>query len=356
VRRFHVPRDAGQAIAIMVLSMSVVVMTAGIAVDGGYALVQRRTAQNAADFSALAGSRIVAIWIADNTNDGTDANVKSAINAALASNGGATVTYGATGSPVYVSEDGSVLGYVGSGTIPSFSVGIRVTVTKSWAPYFLKILGVSGWSASATATARGGYYAQRIPGAVFPAGIAEAFFNHRQPCSAGAINTTDSNDACYPKKLTPGTLNVPGGFGWLKFGCDGYGLGQAPPANTDGCATNLGFLQQQIGPPANSYGCCDTVGQPGSPDRIGSLPGNKTPADCSYWIATGKTLPVPVWDYAGGTGSNAWYHIVGYTGFQITDCDGGKSLSGVWRQPFFLGPTTTAPGFAGAPLAVQLIK
>jgi hypothetical protein len=67
-------------------------------------------------------------------------------------------------------------------------------------------------------------------------------------------------------------------------------------------------------------------------------------------------LPIAVWDYAGGTGSNAYYHIVGYTGFQITDCNGGKDIEGVWRQPFWLGPTTTDPGFAGAPLAVQLVQ
>jgi hypothetical protein len=27
-----------------------------------------------------------------------------------------------------------------------------------------------------------------------------------------------------PQHFTPDDLNVPGGFGWLKFGCDGYDL------------------------------------------------------------------------------------------------------------------------------------
>jgi hypothetical protein len=189
---------------------------------------------------------------------------------------------------------------------------------------------------------------------MFPAGIAEAFFNNRQPCS-GPVSA-DSHSPCKPQQLTPGTLNVPGGFGWLKFGCEGYGLGQTSPDNAGGCQVNTGFLQDQIGPPGKTYGCCDQVGLPGSLDRIGSLPGNKAAADCTALVASQETVPIAVWDYAGEEGSHAWYHIVGFTGFQITDCNGGKDLKGVWRQPFYIGPTTTTPGFAGAALAVQLVK
>ncbi len=98
------------------------------------------------------------------------------------------------------------------------------------------------------------------------------------------------------------------------------------------------------------------MGLPGSLDQIGSLPGNKASADCTYYIDNKVTVTVPVWDKAGGTGQNAWYHIVGFTGFQITACDGGKDIEGVYRQPMWYGPTTTSPGFAGAPLAVQLIR
>jgi hypothetical protein len=156
--------------------------------------------------------------------------------------------------------------------------------------------------------------------------------------------------------LTPGDLNVPGGFGWLKFGCEGYGLGQVAPANDGGCQTNKPFLQTEIGPPGRSYGCCTQTGLPGSADKIGSLPGNKASADCSYYIQHQSVVTIAVWDKAGGTGANAWYHIVGFTGFQITSCDGAKSVDGVWRQPMLVGPTTTTPGFAGQALAVQLVR
>ncbi len=85
--------------------------------------------------------------------------------------------------------------------------------------------------------------------------------------------------------LTSGGLNLPGGFGWLKFGCypghDAVGDGQS-------CSDSQGFLQDEIGdngpnenlPPGNSYGCCGAIPS-GSVLDIGSLPGNK-PADLTY--------------------------------------------------------------------------
>ena len=157
-------------------------------------------------------------------------------------------------------------------------------------------------------------------------------------------------------------MNVPGGFGWLKFGatdqCTGYGLGMDPD---DGCDPDAGFLNTEIGPPSKSFGCCDKVnGGPSTDanpiDRIGSLPGNKVSADCTYYIDNKIVVTVPVWDTAGGTGNNAYYHIIGFSGFEITGCPGAKNLTGVWRRAVFQGPTTNTPGFAGAPLAVQLIK
>ena len=97
---------------------------------------------------------------------------------------------------------------------------------------------------------------------------------------------------------------------------------------------------------------------PGSADLIGSLPGNKVSADCSYWIDDEITVTVPIWDTAGGTGQNGYYHIVGFAGFQITACQGGKDVEGVWRKAFFQGPTTTTPSNPGVPqaLGIQLVR
>jgi hypothetical protein len=344
-------------IALFALVLTVIVLVVGLVIDGGNALVQRRGSQNAADFAALAGARIVAEWVGGDAVNGTDANVVAAMTNAIADNDATPLVFGPPTGPRYVDGAGSLLGYVGTGAIPASTAGVKVWTDRSWRPYFLGIIGVSSWTASAEATATGGFsLAPPTPGTLFPVGISTSFFQTYPFCS-GPVSTNPS-DPCYPQHLTPGNLNVPGGFGWLKFGCDGYGLGQDPPANIGGCAESKPFLQGEIGPPSKSYGCCTVVGLPGSLDRIGSLPGNKVSADCSYYIDNEITVTVPIWDTAGGTGSNGWYHIVGYAGFQITGCSGGKDIEGVWRKAFFTGPTTTTPGPAGVPqnLGVQLVR
>ncbi|MEP7378181.1 MAG: pilus assembly protein TadG-related protein [Chloroflexota bacterium] len=346
-------RQSGQVLVLFAISLTVIISVAGLAVDGGNGLTQRRNAQNTADFAALAGARIVAEWISGDLANGTDTNVRAAIQRTVDANGGDALSFGAPNGPRYIAEDGAEIGYIGSGSIPADAVGVRVTADRAFPTFFLRVAGINTWTAGATATARGGYATGAPSGGLFPAGIALAFFQTYPFC----VGEVGSSESCDPQHLTPGSLNVPGGFGWLKFGCNGYGLGQDPPANSGGCSENKPFLQNEIGPPSNSYGCCTKVGLSGSADLIGSLPGNKVSADCSYWIEQKSTLVVPVWDYAGGTGSNGWYHIVGFAGFQITGCSGGKDLEGVWRKAFFEGPVTSqSNGLPFQSLGVQLIR
>jgi len=365
-------RQNGQILILFALMGTVLIASVGLVLDGGYALSQRRASQNASDFAALAGARVLSEFVAGDTNNGTDANVKLAIENTININRGAPITYGSPSGPVYVNTNGTIVpsvgaagSFVGNGIIPTGAVGVQVTSTRTWHPAFLSILGFGNWSAAATATAKGGYAAGGPGGNVFPAGVGTCFFGpdpsicpnapQKTPC-AGPINTTNPADPCYSQNLTPGNLNVPGGFGWLKFGatgkCSGYGLGMD---TNNGCQESAPFLQSEIGPPPNSYGCCTKVGLGGA-DKIGSLPGNKASADCSYYVTNQTVVVVPVWDVAGGTGANAWYHIVGFAGFQITGCPGAKNLSGVWRQAVFLGPTVSTLPFKGASLAVQLIQ
>jgi hypothetical protein len=347
-------RGRGQILVLFAGSLVAIILAIGLVVDGGNALAQRRGAQNAADFGAMAGARVIAEWVGGDLANGTDANVRDAITNAVVGNGGVAPVYLLADSPQYVNSNGAIVGAVGNGVIPASAAGVTVGASRSWRPYFLGIVGVSNWTASANATAKGGYCLDCAPppGTLFPVGIAQAYFTTYQSCSGPVSNIV--GDPCYPVHLTPGNLNVPGGFGWLKFGCAGFGLGQG---SNGGCDNNKPFLQTEIGPPSDSFGCCTAVGQ-GGLDRIGSLPGNKVSADCSYYIDNQIVVTVPIWDTAGGTGSNGWYHIIGFAGFQLTACEGGKDIEGVWRRPFFTGPTTTtAPvGNIPAPLAIQLVR
>jgi hypothetical protein len=347
----------GQMVVLFALVLSLIVFCVGLVIDGGVGLSQRRAAQNASDFASMAGARIVAEFIGGDSVNGTDANVQAAITRSVSANGGAPITFGAPNGPRYIDGTGTPGAYVGSGTLPSNAVGVTVTTNRSWRPFFLGIFGVTNWSTIAGATALGGFsQAGPTPGTLFPVGISSSFFSTYPKCDGPVSNTP--RDPCYPQHLTPGNLNVPGGFGWLKFGCDGYGLGQDPPANAGGCSNSKPFLQGEIGPPSKTYGCCTKVGLPGSLDRIGSLPGNKASADCTYYIDNKVLITVPIWDTAGGNGSNAWYHIIGFAGFQLTGCSGGKDIEGVWREIFTQGPVSSTPGNPSVPqaLGVQLVR
>ena len=55
-------------------------------------------------------------------------------------------------------------------------------------------------------------------------------------------------------------------------------------------------------------------------------------------------------------GAGGWYHIIGFAGFQITECEGGKNIAGVWRKAFSTGPTTASSPGTWASLAVQLVE
>ena len=344
----------GQIVVLTGLSLALIVFAAGLVIDGGTGLAQRRAAQNASDFAAIAGARVVAYTVAGDTVNGTDANVITAMTNAADENEAEPLTFGAPDGPQYIGWDGTLLGYVGDG-MPAGAAGVTVETSREWDTFFVRLFGFDQWSTNATATARGGYAAVTPPvGGLFPAGISTSFFEAFPPCD-GDISS-DPSDPCYPKQLTPGNLNVPGGFGWLKYGCNGYGLGQDTAISGE-CEENVPFMNQQMGPPPNSFGCCSQVGVSG-PDKIGSVPGNKVSVDCSYYIDNEVTVYVPVWDIADGNGSNAWYHIVGFAGFQITECNGGKDIAGVWRQLFSYGPVGSTPpgGFEGGSLGIQLMN
>jgi hypothetical protein len=348
-------RPRGQIVALFALASAAIIVTVGLAMDGGFALAQRRGSQNASDFAALAGARVIAQWVGGDTVNGTDANVVAAITNSIQANGGTPLTFGAPDGPVYVTTDGTANGFVGSvsgGAIPANTAGVSVGSSRSWSPFFLGLIGVHNWTASTVATARGGFSLAGPAGNVFPAGVSQATYD-TFPLCGGDVGSSPS---CDPVHLTPGTLNIPGGFGWLKFGvagkCTGFGLGMID----DGCDTSKPFLQSEIGPPANSYGCCTAVTHgPPPTDRIGNLPGNKVSADCTYYIDNKITVTVPIWDVAGGTGANGWYHIVGFAGMQLTACDGGKDIEGVLRQLILPGPTTTAPQPKGTSLGIELV-
>jgi hypothetical protein len=300
----------GQALTLFALALTAIVLGAAVVVDGGYAFAQRRQAQNAVDFAAMAGTRIVGQALTGNPpGSGTAANVENAILAALTANDATLV------SAKYVDETGSTLGdIVGAASIPRTAFGVVVEARADWEPFFLGVIGITDWVASASATAI--TPGASIGGGVMPVGIEQNTYDGLTACPITDL------DSCIDQKLTSGVLNIPGGFGWLKFGIQGQGgkcdwassLGMKPT----GCDSSKTFLDSQIGPPANSHGCCTAVGLPGSEDKIGSLTGNEW-GDLSFYIENRIPIWVPVYsDPPGKGGANGYYDIVGFGAMVFT--------------------------------------
>ena len=382
-------QQRGQVLALFVGILIPLVLLVGLAVDGGYAYVQRRAAQNGSDLASLAGANQIAVSLGEVGAGGTplhDCDVRKAIDRVIAANAVLPIpasTYGTPAGPQYVTGAGAVLQAVTydsscANTIPSTAMGVQVGVSRTWHTFFLGIVGMSSWTASATSTARAGYLAAPPAGSVFPMGLPSNSFvpsvtGHFVLCPPGS-NPVSQGGTC-PDQTLDGSdkasgQNDPGNFGWLKFGqansCAGFGLGMYTAANDPGgsylggCPNGApsGFLQDEIN--GNSHGCCSAPSGGAAPaDRIGGDQGHngKGGDNCSAIIASKATYLLPVWDATGGNGNSVWYHIVGFAGFQITACDGGKNATGVWRAPIFPGPVsgTGTPGPYSI-LGVELVR
>ena len=87
-------RERGQMLVIVALGLTVLIAMAGLIIDGGMALSNRRQVQNAADAASLAGTRVLGLdlkWRADNRPPpapfaNVDQAVCDAINDALVYN------------------------------------------------------------------------------------------------------------------------------------------------------------------------------------------------------------------------------------------------------------------------------
>ena len=184
-----VRRERGQFLVLFALASTAIILAVGLTIDGGYAFAQRRGSQNASDFAALAGARVVSEFVGGDLANGTDANVKAAITNAIAANGATALTFGSPNGPIYTTKTGTPNGFVGSGVggaIPAGTAGVSVTSSKTWTPFFLGVIGVSNWTASSTATAKGGWSLAGPPGDVFPAGVSKATYDTYPTCSGSS--------------------------------------------------------------------------------------------------------------------------------------------------------------------------
>ena len=194
----------GQVMALFALALTALVLGVGIVVDGGFAFAQRRVAQNAADFAAMAGTRIVGLDKTGRPALATD--VTDAIDSVLEANDAELV------SAQYVDAAGNALGHV---------------VGRQQHPRARLRGGGGGADRLATVPARGHRRDRlgRLPRGPRPRHQATA--SAVGSCRSGSRTTVyDDLDRCQLRDLTPcinqhltsGRIIDPGDFGWLAFG------------------------------------------------------------------------------------------------------------------------------------------
>ena len=165
--------ERGQMAVIVALALTALVAMAGIVIDGGMALANRRQVQNAADAASLAGTRVLGLDLkwravnAGNPSPGTapfanaDAAVCDAINNALSynTNPGQTIPsidcFAGSDNAVYVDFFRNELGRVGDG-IPSLAQGVKVVGTGQSNTFLMGVIGISTIDVGADATALAG--------------------------------------------------------------------------------------------------------------------------------------------------------------------------------------------------------
>lgn len=149
-------RQTGQILVLVAGSLVVLALMVGLVIDGGFAWEKRREAQNAADFAALAGARLVGVALSGAAVHNAD--VYAALVRVADANGHVIISnLGTAAGPVYVDSSFTSLGAVTNdgGAVPVSARGVRIPAAQTtWRPVFLGLIGITSWTASAGATAR----------------------------------------------------------------------------------------------------------------------------------------------------------------------------------------------------------
>ena len=262
------------AISVLVALMMVMLLGfAAIAVDVSAVYAKKQRLQNGADAAALA--------IAQDCASGACGTPQVTAQTLVASNLTGSVT--TVLAPTFTSSPNQVT--VSASTINS--------------DLFAPVLGISQTTVKATATAGWG---QPVAGTtVLP--LAFSWCAFKAQTGGGLPSGTTVRTILFTKTdgtscTGPSGNAVPGGFAWIK-----------PNAGTCQATTSV-----------------TPTGQTPS-DTGNSVPAGCSPADMAALL--GKTVLLPLYDNAGGTGNNAWYHIYGYVAFQLT----GYFFAGQYKSP-----------------------
>ncbi|MGD8485962.1 MAG: Tad domain-containing protein [Chloroflexota bacterium] len=326
------PGERGQALALFVLASTVIMAAAGLVVDGGMAFINRRDAQNAADLGAMAGTRVISdYYMRDGTKHSRD--VWDAIDAAVQANGctaGGTVPCSWTASFLKPAASGPgtelITGSQLKGGIPDTglpiplgSQGVEVVVERQPPTVLLPVIGMTQWDVVASA---------------------QAITAQIDTVPAGTLLPIAVDPLPGPNNFQPGDTHIlslghdaPGQFSWLTWNGD---------SNSDTLAANICTAQN----PAMDLADADTeadwiVGDVGKTN-------SSAVRDCLL-AYKGQIIVLPTYDATRLQGSNAQFHITGFTYWRLLDFEANPHIDNIKATFIDTGPGQVGAEYAGPP-------
>jgi hypothetical protein len=287
--------DAGQAIVLTTLCMTILLGAVALAVDVGSWYVEHRKAQAAADAAALAGAQLL---------PQSTAMAVSEAQTYADSNGGGVDADGITLKSGFATND-----------------TISVKIARPAPGFFSRLFSVDSVTVHATAAARAA-----IPGQARWA--APIVVNKLHPLLSGpgcpCFNT--------PTTLPLGKTGAPGAFALVSLQYD-------DPSGTIGASTIADWILKGYDGylPLGVY-----FSDPGASWNNSSIQG-------SINARKNTELLFPVYDTLISSGSNAEYHIIGWVGFRlvsVTASGSGGSISGQFTRVIWDGIQSSTPSTA----------
>jgi Flp pilus assembly protein TadG len=329
-------RSRGQTLVIFALGLVALLAMVGLVIDGGNAFVQQRRTQNAADAASEAGTTELArraIGV-----PGTDAQWDSRVNQAIAD----SATYSEmaiNGVPQYTDFDGNALGPVGTGSIPASASGVTVNGDRNFRTYLAGIVGLTNFTASASATSRTGFVKTILPGNLLPI----TFPLILEQCTTGG----GSNRIVTPLYGSPGShdwpygphnrlalplcSNGPGNIGWIDWSPTAGGASELDASirtpNSPAIDVPRWYYIPQTGGITSLDSAMDTwEGRDVNLPIFDVVPDDPltTTIDESL-LGTCDTTPTGAktaltdcpTGHNGGAGSNQWYYLVALASFHL---------------------------------------
>jgi hypothetical protein len=216
----HNRGERGQTLVIVALALIVLLLVAGLAIDGGFLHFNRRRMQNAADAAAVEGTRLLAEAICDPATV-TDSDILAATIDYAQRNGvedanAVQAAYVRFEGDVVVPFDPPVL--VGNGTIPQGAAGIAATTAMTQTNYFMGLIGRPTARASADATAVTGR-PWVLAGGLLPVGVFYDRIQGQAPDTPLCVINSETWDEEGEGIIVPGIPAPSANRGWLNLDC-----------------------------------------------------------------------------------------------------------------------------------------